>query len=76
MTPCKWILMHFVNHEKITREMPTLLFDSLRFCKDFTLHPSLRSNAIDWVCPLSLSLKETLSRRPRPPFAVVSIILT
>lgn len=56
--------------------MPASLFDSLGFCKDFTLHPSLGSNTIDLVCPLSLSLKETLSRRPSPPFPVVSIILT
>jgi len=56
--------------------MSASLFDSLGFHKDFTIRPSMGSNAIDLVCPLSPSLKETLSRRPRPPFAVVSIILT
>lgn len=78
MAPYKWILAHFANYEKIERDawMSASLFDSLGFRKDFTLHPSLGSNAIDLVCPLSLSLKETLSRRPRSPFAVVSIILT
>lgn len=56
--------------------MPVLLLDSLGFHKDFALHPSLGSNTVDLICPLRLSLKEPLSRRPRPPFVVVSIILT
>lgn len=77
MAPYKWILMHFASYEKIMTDvwMSAMLFDSLGFHKDFTLHPSRGSNAIDLVCPLSFPLKDMLPRRHRPPFAVTFIIL-
>lgn len=77
MTPYKWILMHFASYQKMMTNawMSAMLFDSLGFYKDFTLHPSRGSSAIDLLCPLSLPLKEMLPRRPRPPLAVTFIIL-
>lgn len=73
---------HFTNGSSCTLQvmrrlwqMSAMLFDSLGFHKDFTLHPSRGSNAIDLVCPLSFPVKDTLPRRPRPPFAVTFIIL-